>query len=122
MELKEFIVNVLSDISEGILESQKRNDKSETIISPHVKEFLSPESKFMGNITMDSLKTIVDTVHYIDFEVELANIENTEGKSGIGVMFANIGIGANHTDGKENSSKTKIKFSIPIIYPPKRFL
>lgn len=111
MELKDFIKNVLADITEAIQESQDGKSCS-AIVSPmnvgNGGDFiLTPSGKLM--------------VNKIDFEVtvsaEMGKSINGEAKGMINVLSAAIGskVGASSTGRDENT--TKIKFSIPVIYP-----
>lgn len=110
MELKDFIKNVLADIANAIQESQG-NTSQPAIISPmnvcNGDYILTPKGKVMVNM--------------INFEVvvsaESGSSVNGEVKGVISVISAAIGskVGASSTGKDENT--TKIKFSIPVVYP-----
>lgn len=110
MELKDFIKNVLADITEAIQESQKSTSQP-AIISPmnlgNGDYIMTPRGKVM--------------VNNVDFEVvvsaESKNSVNGEIKGVVSVISAAIGskVGASSIGKDENV--TKIRFSIPVVYP-----
>lgn len=110
MELKDFIKGVLADITDAIQDIQG-NTSQPAIISP----------MNLGNgdyIVTNKGKVMVNKV---DFEVvvsaESRESVNGEIKGVVSVISAAIGskVGASSTGKDENI--TKIRFSIPVVYP-----
>ena len=111
MELKDFIKNVLSDITEAIQECQD-GKSSPAVISPsnvgNGGDFImTPSGKIM--------------INKIDFEVtvsaEMGESTSGEVKGMINVISAAIGSKVGTSSTGKDESTTKIKFSIPVIYP-----
>jgi hypothetical protein len=94
MELKEFISSTLSDIIEGVADARNNINSNKAVIVPNAGR-----------------------IYEVEFEVELSDLESKENGKGIGVAFANIGIGVKGSECESGSSRTRIKFSIPIGYP-----
>jgi hypothetical protein len=110
MELKEFIEETLVQIVEGVKSAQVKTKDSGVVIVPSgIRRTVTDVYKKEGSTEL--------AVYHIDFEVVLTATKGVENKSGIGVFFANIGVGVNEKADTNNVSATSIKFSIPIILP-----
>ena len=106
MELKDFIKNVISDISNAVSESQQELSNG-TIIAP------------LNNRVSECVATKhgLFQVSKIDFEVSVTT-ENKEGNNkGISIASAFIGGKYNNEEGKLDQNISNIRFSIPIIFP-----
>ena len=110
MELKEFIKGVLSDVTNAIKESQEEITNG-AIISPIVTGAIENISTEEGNLK----------ISYIDFEVALtansSNEENSGVGGGIAVFSAFVGGKTEKGEKIQNENISRIKFSIPIVYP-----
>nr|DAG34385.1 MAG TPA: hypothetical protein [Caudoviricetes sp.] len=119
MELKDFIKGVVFDISNAIEECQKEL-KNGTIVSPTNSKAEEKIRSQRGDLK----------ISYIDFEVAVSAKseigKSEEGRSGIevsGSVFGfnvggKLGGSINNEDNKQvNENLSKIKFSIPIVYP-----
>ena len=109
MELKEFVTDVLQQITDGVVDAQKRG------------VFVNPRKKYHG-VTQNSYHTIdgenyEESLQTVDFEVGLTNEEGSGGGK-IGVSLANIiSFDVNGGGKTSNSSVTRIRFSIPMLLP-----
>lgn len=106
MELKDFIKGVVADVTNAIKECQDELGNG-AILSPtniDDKEGVKTENGFL-------------TVSKIDFEVSVSTSSTNETGGKINVISAivNGGIGSENKSSDDNVSK--IKFSIPLIYP-----
>lgn len=111
MELKDFVKETLAQIIEGVEGAQKELKDKSCIINP--AKFTDGARQAAGSPSKE--KTIPETSE-VHFEVVLSQGELSGTKSGIGVMFANIGIGGQTKTDESNSSVTSIRFSVPIRY------
>lgn len=109
MELKEFINETLVQIIRGVQDAQEELKDSNCVINPVKQKDDAPTTSVYKR------KTIPEDVD-VHFEVVLTQGEVSGSKNGIGVMFANIGIGGQTKTDESNSSVTSIKFSVPIRY------
>lgn len=110
MELKEFIKETLVQIVEGVQEAQECLKGSDCVINPINKKENKPVVS--GVIKKNTLPSDTE----VHFEVVLSQGEQVGVKAGIGVMFANAGIGGQRKTDESNSSVTSIKFSVPLRY------
>lgn len=119
MELKDFIKSVLFDVTEAVKECQEEL-KNGAIISPSNR---SAEEKVRA--VSGDLK-----ISYIDFEVAVSasseNLNNGEKTGGVEVSGSVIGVrfggkfggkSVSEENKQVNENVSKIKFSIPVIYP-----
>lgn len=111
MELKEFIVNVLTDITEAIKECQRNVDNG-AIFAPTNTKADNKINTSNGDLAVSE----------IVFDVAVtASSENTDGVSGgggINVLSLNFGVKGSNEDKTVEATTSRIKFSIPLIYPP----
>ena len=113
MELKDFIKQVLSDIAEGITESQIENNTTAWIV---------PTCTFGSNIGKVRTSNGYVPVCNIDFDVAVTSETNTKSSDGItgGIKVVELF----HVGGKsqEESSAiqqnvSRVRFSIPMMLP-----
>ena len=106
MELKEFVTAVLQQITDGVVDAQKRG------------VFVNPRKKHHG-VKPNSYHTIdgenyEESLQTVDFEVGLTN-EVGSGGGKIGVSWGGFSLGADGGGKTSNSSVTRIRFSIPML-------
>lgn len=112
MDLKTFVSETLLQISEGILEAQKATKTSGTSINPPL--YSNPSR---GNQINTSNK-VNFIPQYIEFDV-LVTVENSNNAGGKGnIHIAMFGLEAGKNIGSKDSSASRIKFSIPVAWPP----
>ena len=106
MELKEFIKGVLADITNAIKESQDELNNG-VVVNP-------------GSVSSTgAYATRGFAANDIDFDVALT--VSTDRENGIGINVLSSQFGRNTS--KEMSEISRVKFSIPILYPrPKHSL
>lgn len=103
MELKEFIKETISGITDAVKDLQRDNDGA----------VINPPSR--NGIVMKTPENTSTTV--VDFNISLTP-ENKEGeKAGIGVFLGSVGIGGNSSAEVSSNSSTSIKFSLNIMLP-----
>ena len=102
MELKEFIKNVLIDLSEGVEEAQMELKEKSTVVNPRRTNNINHEDR---NIT---------TVH---FEMGLMSSETENNTAGIGVFLSSVGVGVKNDAKTNNESVTRISFSLQVAFP-----
>lgn len=109
MELKEFIKETISSINKAVYELQ---------LNPVSNESINPGGLSCGlpsDRTSESGTT--RKVSVVEFDIVLSNNGEDSGKNGIGVWFANMGVGSSSESTNGHSQTTSVKFAIPIVYP-----
>lgn len=107
MELKDFIKGVLSDITEAIKESQEELDNG-AIINP------TSTSNIANMVEVGEERY---RLHEVSFDVSViaAESESSTKNGGINVKMAAGGASNENSHKEEHSSR--IKFSVPLVYP-----
>lgn len=110
MELKDFIKEVLADITNAVNESRKEL-KNGSVIAPSTPVQVQSGMSFKSISSSYTAKT-----SDIEFEVAVS-VEDTGGKQGhINVLSSVVGFGLGTDKKSSNTEISRIKFSIPIIY------
>lgn len=109
MDLKEFIRDTLTQIAEGAAEAQANINALGGEVIPHIRSGTYMELGKHGLLSTEN-----GYAHMIEFDVALTASEGTGTKGGIGVFLGAVTLGSGGESKTENSSLSRIKFSIPI--------
>lgn len=107
MELKEFIKTAIVDICTGLSEAQGELLHSDNIVNP---VYQNPNSNVYDG------KKGFRKIREIDFEISVVVNEASGVKSGISVFSGFFGAAAGQENKNENSSVSKLKFTVPIAF------
>ena len=124
MELREFIKTSIVDICLAIDDSNKElsEQSSDAVVSPGSIQINSDGSQAYGRESNKSFHGDNRVVHKIDFDVAVSAEEGKKTDGGVKISIASIGLGANGESKSNNSSVSRLSFSVPIIFPEvKRF-
>ena len=110
MNLQEFIKTALAEIVAGVAEASTEGKKHGASIG---------SNQVYGNLTAANI--ITDNtgrpVTNVEFDIALTDASATDTKGGIGVFLGSVGLGSQGASHGESSSISRIKFSVPIIFP-----
>ncbi|MGB2254099.1 MAG: hypothetical protein ACPH56_03660 [Spongiibacter marinus] len=115
MELKEFISEALTQIVEGIEDSQSKVSESNAEISPTYSN--RQQEMLEKNKILFSSKGGV--IQHVDFDVAVTASEGKGTKAGVGVIAGAFNLGASGSSDQSNQTASRIKFSVPITLPTK---
>lgn len=111
MELKEFIISALRDITDAVKECQD---------NIHNGAIFAPTNSGSNNIIKSKKGDLV--VSEVSFDVAVtASSESTDsisGGGGINVWGLSIGAKGDNEDKASEATTSRIRFSIPVVYPP----
>jgi len=110
MNLQEFIKTALAEIVAGVAEARIEGEKHGASIGSNKVYGYLQEAK----IITDAKSRPVTNV---EFDIALAEGSATDTKGGIGVFLGTIGLGSQGASHGEASSHSRIKFSVPIVFP-----
>lgn len=116
MELKDFIKESLVQINLAIKESNEELKDSGAVINPGKIEVNSENFQAYGREST-MIQHNKRVVQKIDFDVAVYAEDNKKTGVGAKISIASIGIGANGEEKTSNKSESRLKFSIPVIYP-----
>jgi hypothetical protein len=110
MDLKEFTKETITQIVSAVREANEQiNDFGASI----------PTDYFQGSKAITSFKDGEKNIIDIEFDVAVSAVEsaNVGGGAGIKVAAFNIGLGTNSQN--ENSTLSRVKFTLPLVLPEK---
>jgi hypothetical protein len=110
MDLKDFIKNTISSISEAILESQDELKDKGVIVNPEKVEIGKTGEKLLRN---DGWRYIQN----LEFDILVA-VEDKQESGGKGELkiAGIVGIGGGLSDENLNKNSNRLKFSIPVAF------
>lgn len=112
MELKDFISKTLQEITLAIKEAQD-NIVDGGVINPKNIRVCGDGRKYADASVGKGEKPVQD----IEFDVAVTATEGKETKGGIGVFVGAVGAGSQGQSEKSNTSYSRIKFSVPVLFP-----
>ena len=110
MELQEFIKTALTEIVDGVAAAREATLKHRSLVGTNRAYGFTKEAK----IITDSSERTISTV---EFDIALTQSDSKDTKGGIGVFLGSVGLGSQGASHGESSSRSRIKFSVPIVLP-----
>mgnify|MGYP007123672533 CR=1 FL=1 len=111
MDLRDFVSETLIQIVEGVKNAQSNAANLGAKINPHLTSTLGPAEK------QGFLRTNEGYAQIVQFDVALTVTEGSGTKGGIGVFAGAINLGSSGQSQTENSSVSRVKFSVPLSLP-----
>lgn len=108
MELKDFIKETIENIVDGVVAAQESISKKGAVINPQ-------SVRFRQNGEWNNFNSGMP--HSIEFDVGLTSVDRSGSSEGVGVFLGSISLGKKNDTGVEQTAVTKIKFSIPLVFP-----
>jgi len=116
MKLDEFIFESLKQVIDGIEKSQEYAKEKGASISAENLTFVGAKNG-AGIVFMNQRSG--EIVEKIEFDIAVTAKEGDKAKGGIGLFVGALGIGTQGQVESENSSISRLKFSIPLHLPKK---
>ncbi len=120
MELKDFVKESIVQIATAIDEANAALSDSGAMINPlNIRANSESAQAYArtitrGETTKDSHSKVVEKV---EFDVAVIAETGQQGSAGAKLSIASIGFGADGKTESSNKSQSRIKFSIPVVYP-----
>ena len=115
MELKDFVETSLQQICDGIKAAQDKIEGG--AINPSgFNPVYSTETGAACNLVYDNQNRKI-TLESVEFDVAVTVTEGKETKGGIGVFAGAVSLGSQGKSDSANKSLSRLKFSVPIIFP-----
>ncbi len=111
MDLQEFISQTLIQIVNGVTDAQNIESEKGAKISPS----LSGSAEYAAEHGF--LKSDAGPAQIVQFDVAITAKEGTGTKGGIGVVAGIVSLGSTGQSNTENSSVSRVKFSVPVTLP-----
>jgi hypothetical protein len=116
MELQDFISGTLVQIARGIEDAAGKLKGTKAIVNPRN---VAPAGEKYGDLYgfVNPHKPFYKAVQKIEFDVAVTASAGKETKSGIGIMVSSITVGSQGKSESQNSSVSRIRFSVPMVLP-----
>mgnify|MGYP001240455631 CR=1 FL=1 len=111
MDLRDFVSETIVEIITGVKDAQDKAQKLGGAVNPK----LTSNSDYASQHGF--LRSSGGPAQIVQFDVALTIKEGTGTKGGIGIFAGAINLGSSGQSSNENSSVSRVKFSVPIILP-----
>jgi hypothetical protein len=111
MELRDFVSETLVQIAEGVSSAQERSKELGAYVNPQLT------GSTTDAVQHGFLKSQFGAAQIVGFDVALTVTEGKGTKGGIGIIAGAITLGSSGQSTSENSSVSRVKFSVPLILP-----
>lgn len=115
MDLQEFVASTLTQISAGIAQAQEQCAESGAWINP-TGALAHPKEKLQVEVDLNA-RAYLEQVQF-DVAVTIGSDQTAEGGGGIRVL--GLDLGAKGSVNYENSTVSRIRFSVPVVWPADR--
>jgi hypothetical protein len=113
VELQEFLTNALVQIIAGIPDARDKSAPHDVIIGSGQ---VYGRTDIAGTITDEHGRQWSS----VEFDVMLAEASGKDTKGGIGVYLGAVGLGSHGASHSDTETRSRIKFTVPIVYPGSR--
>jgi hypothetical protein len=110
MELQTFIETSLKQIISGVAHASKDAEQHGASLNPRQRKWHYGEGHYFDQNTGSILSNV-------EFDIAVTALEGAKTKGGIGVAIASVVLGSQGESSKSNEKVSRIKFSIPIVFP-----
>ena len=114
MELKDYIAETLVQITNGIIEAQKRLQDSDVIINP-AQTFGSKGDFWIGK--NQDKGSVARRVQEVEMKIGVVSSEEVTGDGGAKVHLGVLNLGAGVEEKGIERNENYVKFSIPVSFP-----
>ena len=111
MELKTFIKSAITQIVESVDELNKEINIDKVCVNPY--DINKSGSAYI--YTNDASFNVTE----INFDLSVSVTDNAEKGAKVGVVASVVGLGVSTKAGSQNSSISKLQFTIPVMLPSK---
>ena len=116
MELREFVAQALTQITEGVIEAQKNLHPTGARVNPLMRHLLPKGEKNYPALGWAEGEG-GNPVLMVSFDVAVTASEGTKTKGGIGVVTGILSLGSSGATDSEHSSASRLVFQVPLLLP-----
>ena len=115
MELQEFVEESLKQIITGISNVAEYAKEHGAEINPYQHEWNYGQGLYFDKQSGCALTPV-------EFDIAVTVHDEKKTKGGIGISIAQIALGSQGESAKQNERISRMKFSIPVVFPSSRIL
>ena len=116
MELRDFVAQAITQITEAVIEAQKNLHPTGARVNPRMRQLLPQGEKNFASVGWAEGES-GNPVLMINFDVAVTATEETKTKGGIGVVTGVLSLGSTGATDKGNTSASRIAFQVPLMLP-----
>jgi hypothetical protein len=116
MDLETFVSESLQQIIRGVRGAQDHFAKNPIDAKINPRGITALERSEEGVKQPHDLHTKLP-IHQVEFDVAVTVSASSEGKGGVGIRVMGIAIGGEKASTTESSLVSRLKFSIPVVWP-----
>jgi hypothetical protein len=110
MDIKEFTRETITQIVSAVREANELISDSGALI---------PTDYYQGSKAITSFKDGEKNIIDIEFDVAVSAVESAKVGGGAGIKVASINFGLGADSQNENSTLSRVKFTLPLVLPEK---
>jgi len=111
MKLEDFVAETISQIISGIKKTHNNAEKNGAAVNPRL-------ARKTGTLSTGRMKVEARSpIHTVEFDVAVTTMEEKGTKGGIGVFIGPMALGSKGKSESSNTSVSRIKFSVPVVFP-----
>jgi hypothetical protein len=111
MDLKDFITETISSISDATISLQNKYASQGVIVNP-------PTDSSRSNSYEDDRRFVVRRVESVHFDVAVTATSATTGGAQAGLKVLSVEFGGKGSHAREHENVSRVQFSIPLALPP----
>lgn len=111
MKLEEFVTEAINEIISGISNSQTFAKTKNAIVNPSLKK----TKKTLSTGEKETIKR--PPGHIVEFDIAVTTTQGKGTQGGLGVFVGSIGAGTKGHSESSNSTVSRIKFTVPVVFP-----
>lgn len=115
MNLQDFITETIVQIVRGIENAGEQLKDSKALVNPRNVKIEPSATNVYGFVEVN--KPFLKAVQKVEFDVAVTVSNGTTTKGGIGIMVGAIGLGSQGQSDAQSGYVSRIKFSIPVVFP-----
>jgi hypothetical protein len=116
MDIQTFVSETLQQVITGIHSAQNTIGQGPTGAKINPRGITTLEKDPHGQRQPHDINTKLP-IHQIEFDIAVTVSESTEGKTGGGLLIAGLVLGGQKAATSENLSVSRIRFSVPVVWP-----
>jgi hypothetical protein len=116
MQLKDFVAQTLTQITEGVVEAQGNLDVLGARVNPVLRHVLPKGESNYASFGWAQGEA-GNPVLLVTFDVAVTATQETKTKGGIGVLTGIVSLGSTGATDKGSSSASRIAFQVPLLLP-----
>ena len=114
MELRQFVAESLKQIMLGIADAQEAGGDTDAVVNPRGLNHYRTDAQLF-QWSDDGRRA-----EKVEFDIAVTTVDGTKTKGGIGVFVGPIGLGSQGQSDNSNSSESRIKFSLVVLFPSQK--